>query len=77
LVDLIQRQTGKLRWQPFPQAAVIIDRYDCFTIRQDFLCAGVKGLLDALKVRTTGRPDRLYLHYFGTIADDGWNFLPK
>ena len=74
-VDLIQRQTGKLRWQPFPRAGVVFDRYDCFTIREDHLYGGVKGLLDALKVRTTGRRDRLYLHYFGAIADDGPTFI--
>ena len=74
-VDLVQRQTGKLRWHPFPRAAVIFERYDCFTIREDHLYGGVKGLLDALKVRTTGRRDRLYLHYFGAIADDGPTFI--
>ncbi|HEV3210583.1 MAG TPA: hypothetical protein VGY91_09990 [Chthoniobacterales bacterium] len=35
----------------------------------------MKGLLDALKVRTTGRRDRIYLHYFGTILDDGPTFI--
>jgi hypothetical protein len=70
-VDLIQRQTGKLRWHPISPARVIFARYDCFSIRQDHLAIGTKGLLDALKVRTTGRRDRLYLHYFGAIADDG------
>ncbi len=32
---------------------------------------GIKGLEDALRVRTTGRRDRLYQHYFGAIVDDG------
>jgi|SRR5271165_2193649 len=74
-VDLIQRQTGKLRWRPISPARVIFTRYDCFLIRTDHLCAGVKGLEDALKVRTTGRRDRIYLHYFGAIVDDGPAFV--
>lgn len=74
-VDLIQRQTGKLRWHPISPARVIFARYDCFSIRSDHLYGGVKGLLDALKVRTTGRRDRIYLHYFGAIVDDGPAFV--
>jgi hypothetical protein len=74
-VDLIQRQTGKLRWHPISPARVILARYDCFSIRSDHLYGGVKGLLDALKVRTTGRRDRIYLHYFGAIVDDGPAFV--
>ena len=31
--------------------------------------------LDALKVRTTGRRDRIYLYYFGAIVDDGPAFI--
>jgi hypothetical protein len=69
-VDLIQRQTGKLRWHPTSQARVIFVRYDCFSIRPDHFARGIKGLLDALKVRATGRRDHLYLHYFGAIVDD-------
>jgi hypothetical protein len=74
-VDLIQRQTRKLRWRPISPARVTFTRYDHFTIRIDHLAAGVKGLLDALKVRTTGRRDRIYLYYFGAIFDDGPAFV--
>ncbi len=69
-VDLIQRQTGKLRWHPIYPARVIFVRYACFRIRSDHLVGGIKGLLDALKVRTTGRRDGIYLYYFGAIVDD-------
>lgn len=74
-VDLIQRQTGKLRWHPISPARVIFSRYDSFIIRQDHLAIGAKGLLDALKVRATGRRDRIYLHYFGAFVDDGPAFV--
>jgi hypothetical protein len=77
-VDLIQRQTGKLRWHPIPTPArVIFVRYDRFSIRPDQLAVGIKGLLDALKVRTTGRRDRIYLYYFGAIVDDGAAFIDR
>lgn len=69
-VDLIQRQTGKLRWTPISPATVAFIRYDCFSIRADHLALGTKGLLDALKIRTSGRRDSLYLNYFGAIVDD-------
>lgn len=74
-VDLIQRQTGKLRWTPMSPARITLVRYDNFTIRSDHLAIGMKGLLDALKVRTTGRRDRIYLYYFGAIVDDGPGFV--
>jgi hypothetical protein len=74
-VDLIQRQTGKLRWTPMSPACVVFVRYDYFAIRSDHLAIGMKGLLDALKLRTTGRRDRIYLHYFGAILDDGPGFV--
>lgn len=74
-VDLIQRQTGKLRWTSMSPARVICTRYDNFIIRYDHLAMGMKGLIDALKLRTTGRRDRLYLYYFGAIFDDGPNFI--
>jgi hypothetical protein len=74
-VDLIQRQTGKLRWRPISPARVIFVRYDCFRIRQTHLFAGIKALEDALKVRTTGRRDRRYLYYFGAIVDDSQAFV--
>lgn len=74
-VDLIQRQTAKLRWTPMSPARVAFVRYDYFTIRVDHVPLGTKGLLDALKVRTTGRRDRRYLYYFGAIVDDGPGFV--
>ncbi len=74
-VDVIQRQTGKLRWTPIPRARVTFVRYDCFSIRADHLALGTKGLLDALKIRTSGRRDGLYLHYFGAIVDDSQDFV--
>lgn len=74
-VDLIQRQTHKLRWNPISPAKVTFVRYDYYTIRTDHLSIGTKALLDALKVRTSGRRDGLYLHYFGAIVDDGPGFV--
>jgi len=74
-VDLLQRQTHKLRWQPISQARVHFTRYDYFTIRMDHLAFGIKALLDALKFRTSGRRDGMYLYYFGAIVDDGPNFI--
>jgi len=74
-VDLIQRQTGKLRWRPMSPARIIFVRYDYFSIRTDHLAIGMKGLVDALKVRTTGRRDGIYLYYFGAIVDDGPGFV--
>jgi hypothetical protein len=74
-VDLIQQRTGMLRWQPISPARVIFVRYDCFSIRADALAGGTKGLLDALKVRTSGRRDGIYLNYFGAIADDAFGVI--
>ena len=74
-VDLIQRQTHRLRWKPISPAKVTFVRYDYFVIRTDHLRIGAKALLDALKVRTSGRRDGLYLHYFGAIIDDGPDFV--
>ena len=74
-VDLIQRHTGKLRWRPMLPAHITFRRYDYFSIRDDHLAIGMKGLRDALKVRTTGRRDGTYLHYFGAIVDDGPSFV--
>jgi len=50
-------------------ARVMFVRYDCFLIRSDHLYIGMKALRDALKVRTTGRHDGIYLHYFGAIEE--------
>jgi hypothetical protein len=74
-VDLIQRQTGKLRWHPISPARIIFVRYDCFLIRRDHFATGLKGLLDAFKVRTAGGRDHIYLRYFGAIVDDGTDFV--
>ncbi len=74
-VDLIQRQTQKLRWKPISPAKVTFVRSDNFLIRPDHLAIGTKALLDALKVRTSGRRDGMYLHYFGAIIDDGPGFV--
>lgn len=74
-VDLIQRQTGKLRWTPVSSACIMFTRYDCFVIRPDHFATGINGLLDALKLRTNGRRDGLHLYYFGAILDDGPNFV--
>lgn len=74
-VDLIQRHSGRLRWQPLLPAGIILRRYDYFSIRTDHLAIGMKGLIDALRVSTTGRRDRIYLHYFGAIVDDGPSFV--
>jgi hypothetical protein len=74
-VDLIQRQTGKLRWRPISPAKVTFVRSDYFSIRAEHLSLGTKGLLDALKTRTSGRRDGIYLHYFGAIVDDAQAFV--
>jgi hypothetical protein len=50
-------------------------RYDYFLIRSDHVAIGMKGVLDALKVRTTGRRDGRLLYYFGAIVDDGPGFI--
>ncbi len=74
-VDLLQQQSGKLRWTPIVPARVEFVRYDYYTIRTDHAISGSKALTDALKVRTSGRRDRKYLHYFGAIIDDGPGFI--
>jgi hypothetical protein len=74
-VDLIQRQTFKIRWVPIFPAKIIITRFDAWKIRPDHLPLGTKALIDALKVKTTGRSDRQLLYYFGAIIDDGPKFV--
>ena len=74
-VDLIQRQTLKIRWQPIPKARVRLIRYDYYKIRDDHFVSGIKGLLDAFKERTSGRMDGNWLYYFGAIVDDGPTFI--
>jgi hypothetical protein len=74
-VDLIQRQTMKLRWQPIPKALVRFTRYDYYKIRNDHFISGIKALLDAFKERTSGRTDGHWLYYFGAIIDDAPKFI--
>ena len=74
-VDLIQRQTFKLRWKPLKKASVKFTRYDYFQIREDHYVIGVKALLDALKEKTSGRRDGRFLYYFGAIVDDGPKYV--
>ena len=49
-VDLIQRQTGKLRWRPILPARFIFARYDCFLIRQDHLASWFRQKSQSLTV---------------------------
>lgn len=74
-VDLMQRQTFKLRWKPFKKASVRFIRYDYFKIRNDHFMIGMKALLDALKEKTSGRRDGRFLYYFGAIVDDGPTYV--
>ena len=70
-VDLLQRHTGVLRWTTVPPLATVsITRFDRALIREDHLAAGLKALLDALKIGTYGRRDGRRLFYFGAIFDD-------
>jgi hypothetical protein len=70
LASGFQRHTGVLRWTPVPDASVSITRFDRALIREDHLSAGIKALLDALKVGPNGRRDGRRLFYFGAIFDD-------
>lgn len=74
-VDLIQRQTHKIRWRPIARARAVFTRYDYFAIRWDHLVTGAKALEDALKVGTTGRRDGIFIYYFGAIVDDAPRFM--
>lgn len=74
-VDLIQRQTNKIRWLPMHPALITVTRFDAWKIRFDHFTLGSKSLIDALKVKTTGRKDKKYLHYFGAIVDDGPEYV--
>ncbi len=68
--DMLQRQTGKIRWRPMRPAKVIFTRFDAKPLRYDHYVVGAKALRDALKYRTTGRQDGRLLYYFGAIWDD-------
>ena len=74
-VDLLQRQTGVLRWTTSLHSNVTITRFDRTMIREDHLTAGTKAILDALKVQTNGRRDGKPLFYFGAIFDDAERFI--
>lgn len=69
-LDQIQQHSGMLRWTPVCPAKVSFTRHDTYQIRSDHFIAGTKGLMDALKVKTTGRIDGRMLYYFGAIIDD-------
>ena len=74
-VDLIQRQTFKIRWRPFLKARICYTRFDYYTIREDHFISGTKALTDALKERTSGRSDGKWLYCFGAIVDDGPTYV--
>ncbi len=74
-VDLLQRLTGRIRWTPFRRAKVTYVRYDLDASHSVNSLAGAKGLTDALKVGSWGRPDGRYLFYFGAITDDDHEHL--
>jgi hypothetical protein len=67
-VELLQRNTRKLRWRPFGKSRVSLVCFDSH--RWGPNRTGHKALLDALKVQTTGRGDGRRLYYFGAIEDD-------
>jgi hypothetical protein len=69
-VDLLQRATGKVRWRPVLRlASVLVEIYDVRDLSH-YAGSGAKALIDSLKEKTTGRPDRRLLYYFGAIEDD-------
>ena len=74
-VDLLQQQSGKLRWSPISPARLELVRYDYYVIRLDHAISGSKALIDALKVGTFGRRDGKYIYYFGAILDEGPDFI--
>ena len=76
-VDLMQRATGKLRWRPVRSVRLTIVRYDSTTLPVHTGIAGCKSLIDALKVRTTGRSDGRLLYYFGAIVDDAHTYIKE
>lgn len=74
-VDLLQRTSGKLRWKPIYPVRVKMIRYDSVMLPHTNAIAGTTALIDALKVRTTGRSDGRWLYYFGAIVDDSPKYL--
>ena len=75
-VDLIQRQTHKISWQPYSKALVTFTRYDYYQIRADHMPMAAKCLLDAFKERTYGRSDGKVIFYFGAVEDDSRKHIP-
>lgn len=75
-MDLLQRATGKLRWQPIVPAMVEITNFDYIQLPYSAKI-GAKPLLDALKVKTTGRSNGRLLYYFGAIFDDSPKYLTR
>ena len=51
-------------------AKVTITRYDAYELDESDIIGGIKAVLDALKVRTSGRYDGRWLYYFGAIKDN-------
>jgi hypothetical protein len=54
---------------------VTIIRYDAYEFGQIDIVGGISAVLDALKVRTSGRVDGRWLYYFGAIKDDNQTYL--
>ena len=69
-VDLIQRHTQKIRWKPYCPATMVITVYDTYPWGTSNMSFGIKALIDAFKVSTSGRSDGKPLYYFGAIQDD-------
>ncbi len=73
-VDLIQRATGKIRWTPIGQVRITIIRYDTCLFGPGNI-SGTKALVDALKVKSTGRRDGRWLYLFGAVEDDNQKWV--
>ncbi|MFH1361437.1 MAG: hypothetical protein ABIH69_02135 [bacterium] len=70
-VNLIQRQTCKIRWKPIKNPKIIYTRFDYHKITRCDFAIGTKAVTDALKISSFGRRDGKLLYYFGAIFDDG------
>jgi hypothetical protein len=71
-IDLIQRATGKIRWTPLGETRITIIRYDTYLLSPTNI-GGTTALVDALKVKSTGRRDGRWLYLFGAVEDDNQN----
>ena len=76
-VDMLQRATGKLRWEPVYPPKLTIVRYDTSAFDHHAIQTGAKAVEDALIVKAAGRSDGRILHYFGTIEDDSIMVLSR